>query len=201
MEYLQPSFYKFSEDSIRLVNIATELNQFVFEKEIDVLDLCAGSGICGADFAEKNNNIHFIQFVEKNQKFLDFLGMNTNNIDPTIKISISDFRGHQGQYDLILCNPPYFQVGKNRMGKNLDKNEARFMSEVDFVQLIEKIQESFMKEGSLAFILFREKEFQLPNLISSWVVDREKKTQVLILSKLDKDTDERLSCFLARNFS
>ena len=200
LDYLQPSFYKFSEDSIRLVNVATELNQFVFEKDIDVLDLCAGSGICGADFAEKNNNAHSIQFIEKNQKFLDFLKENTKNLNPSCDISISDFKDHQGQYDLTLCNPPYFQIGKNRLGHNKDKNEARFMSEDDFVHLIEKVQYTFMRDYSLALILFREKEFKLPSLIPSWVIDRDKKTQILVLSKLDEDTNERLSRFFARNF-
>ena len=130
MDYQQPDFYHFAEDSIRLVQVATKFSREFYHSRFDVLDLCAGSGVCGIEFALNNQNVSKIDFVEKNEKFIPYLKTNLGIISCPHKVHHLDYKDHEKKYDLVLCNPPYFSSEKNRLCEDLDKRRAKFISKI-----------------------------------------------------------------------
>lgn len=136
--YDQPDFYRFSDDSIKLVN-------FVFEKVSKqklnhVLDLCAGSGVVGIEFALRQKDLTRLSFCEIQNDFIPFIQKNALNLIPDVNISIHH-RGYQNLYleekfDLILSNPPYFYPGKGLLSPNESKNRCRFFIDSNLKELV-----------------------------------------------------------------
>ena len=68
-EYKQPSFYHFNEDSILLVKEALKLEEGIES----VLDLCAGCGVIGVEYAISNSKIKRLSFVELQKQFIKYI--------------------------------------------------------------------------------------------------------------------------------
>lgn len=161
MDYKQPSFYKFNSDSIDLV-------KFVLEQKVKskrVLDLCAGCGVIGLEYAQSCIQVECLDFVEVQEEFIEFIEYNIEHFNNK-KIKTDIFHGAVSQfsslhkYDLILSNPPYFIKGEGRESQNQLKQLCRtFMIDTAEIYL-QKITHLLAKNGK-AFIL-------LPNDIKSW---------------------------------
>src|SRR4051812_43029170 len=117
-DYSQPDFYRFNEDSLKLVN-------WILEKKLNakaILDLGAGCGIIGIELA---NRMHAdsLTMVELQADYKAHLEKNIDLIlDKKIipHISIQSFKKWTPNqlYDLIVCNPPYFLPGHGEVSKD-----------------------------------------------------------------------------------
>ena len=107
-DYLQPGFYRFNEDSLKLVNWLAARNPVCTH----LLDLGAGSGVIGIELCNRLN-IHCLTLVEAQE---DFIPAIEANIQQQLKVPAQVEFVHQSfgewkpreQYDLIVCNPPYY---------------------------------------------------------------------------------------------
>ncbi len=193
MQYSQPEEYHFSHDSVFLARYVFEWVQsnsfFQFQT---VADLCSGCGIVGLDFL-----IHLYQNKIKLPDAMDFTEVQSiyqtyfeKNISqfqtlyPTdIKTrflnqnysEISNNSSFFEKYDLILCNPPYFNLGQGKLSPSEFKNRCRFYIDSDFDHLLKSIRDSLKNQG-VAFVLLRslkdhKLEYDLKKLSQDFSVD------------------------------
>ena len=74
MDYVQPDFYRFNEDSLKLVTRV----ESTLSKASHVLDVGAGCGIIGIELALRIN-IGELHLLEVQQDFLPFIETNLNS--------------------------------------------------------------------------------------------------------------------------
>ena len=163
MEYSQPSFYHFNEDSIKLVNfVYCDFFKRGYEKSktVDVLDLCCGCGVIGIEFYQKlkkvDRDINKLHFLEINSIYKDHIFKNQkiiNDLNVEVKTFIKDFRtfDNDEKYDLILSNPPYFLKSKFRPSQDENRNLARLYEMGFFDRFIEFVSSHLMPGGKVIF--------------------------------------------------
>lgn len=167
-EYSQPEEYRFSHDSIFLARRVFELFKDKDLSFLKGLDLCAGCGVIGLDFLyhcrhEAKKMVKSFDFIEVQAVYKDHFLKNckTLNIPNTqldfINANYQSFLGSDfiKKYDLILCNPPYFQVGQGKLSPSEFKNRCRFFIDSDFKHLLSFIEQS-LAPGGQAYILLRD---------------------------------------------
>ena len=152
-DYKQPEFYRFNEDSLELV-------KYVVTKETSashVLDLGAGCGIIGIELA----NIlqpQTLTLVEMQKEFLSIIDNNVENfLDPKIKSivyhdSFARWK-NTGQYDLIVCNPPYFLPGHGKESPDKRKQICRTFTVDGWTVLLKLVEKSLSEKGRAYFVL------------------------------------------------
>lgn len=168
-QYSQPDEYRFSHDSVFLA-------QFVFDRvkgrlspEYAVLDLCAGCGIVGLDFMfHSQKELGFVpgqfDFLEVQEIYRSHFDQNVNRLGEVdskmrfLNANYSDLlNAHASQYDLILCNPPYFLKNEGTLSPSDFKNRCRFFIDSDIETLVRSIT-YVLKPGGEAYLLLREEK-------------------------------------------
>jgi tRNA1Val (adenine37-N6)-methyltransferase len=156
------------------------------------LDLCSGCGIIGLDFIFHSKNsvgvIETFDFMEVQNEYqsyfntncktllndlpeistrLNFLNLNYEDANKTEKF--------KNNYDLIVCNPPYFLTSQGKMSEDVFKNRCRFFIDSDLKNLIQFIEHSLADKGS-AYLIFHDLKDHKINLMAE--------IQSLVKSKL-----------------
>ncbi|MFP5386907.1 MAG: methyltransferase [Bacteriovoracia bacterium] len=179
-DYLQPDFYRFSEDSLKLVE---KVRQRVKKAE-RILDLGAGCGVIGIELA-----ISFLPrsltLVELQKEYEEFLVKNLELLLPPAivesKIEICSFSTWKssGTYDLIVCNPPYYLPGHGQKNKDERRGNARSFLVDDWKILLEKIQVALSQEGKCFLVIKNDQR----------IVDEIKRHQGLLRSEFSSEGD------------
>lgn len=144
-------------DTETLVDVALEFLKSRGVNSRRTLDLCAGSGCIGIALAKLANAD--VTSVEKSREAFDYLKKNAALNSASITAVPGDARGEQnapGEFDLIVCNPPYLTAEDMR---SLQK-EVRFEPEAAlfggedglsfYRQLIPKYSKKLKPGGMLA---------------------------------------------------
>lgn len=152
-DYSQPDFYRFNEDSIKLVD-------WVQTREVlaeSILDLGAGSGIIGIELA-RILKLKELTLVELQPEFLPHLESNCQKFLPKsvsysiIMKSFLDFNSDQ-KFDLIVCNPPYYLPGEGELPKNPNRALARSFLTDSWPVLLSKICSNLSARGKSFIVL------------------------------------------------
>lgn len=166
LTYAQPEAYRFSHDSVFLARRVFELERDRIGEIDRVLDLCAGCGIVGLDFlfhcrkelGQWPTQCDFLEIQEEYEPFFEanrrLFGEPAPKLE-WIKGSYAD--AGEPQYDLILCNPPYFRPGQGKLSPDSFKNRCRFFLDAGPEKLWSGIR-SRLKPGGRAYVLVRELE-------------------------------------------
>lgn len=169
--YAQPEAYHFSHDSVFL---SRQVFESVRAENIpcrNVIDLCAGCGIVGLDFAfhlanEADTAIRQLDFVEVQEVYRPHLEENIKTFKSQVKQHFNYeliFENYanlhlrpklESQYDLLLCNPPYFRISQGKLSPSDFKNRCRFFIDSDYPELLQAIN-FLLKPGGSAFILLQ----------------------------------------------
>lgn len=162
MDYKQPDFYHFSEDSLKLVKSTLNYLDIV---PSNLLDIGSGCGVLAIECANIHESISKIIMLEPQKEFLEFIDYNIIHqlkrevSSEKLNLSFSSFVTDQ-KFDLILCNPPYFEKGAGRQSPSLQKQICRTF-EIDGPEVyIEKIISLLAPRGQ-GFIL-------IPHNIKQW---------------------------------
>lgn len=160
--YKQPDEYRFSLDSIHLARfVATQLKSHTDLSSLRVLDLCAGCGVIGMELSWHLQAIRQIDFIEIQDIYTEYFYQNLANINrPELQ-----FRWHllnydelhekkwEGQFDLTISNPPYFQLGHGMLSPSQFKNRCRFYLDSSFHNYIRALENSLAIKGKAYFLL------------------------------------------------
>lgn len=156
-DYLQPEFYRFNEDSLKLVKKAAER----VNSAKQILDLGAGSGIIGIEAANFFNP-ELLVLVELQPEFQSFIQHNirtqlrSKTITEVHIKSFSDWR-HSQKFDLVLVNPPYYLPGRGQRSKDPAKDKARSFLVDNWDILARCFSDSLSAEGRGYIVLKKDK--------------------------------------------
>lgn len=106
--YQDTDFFSFSLDSIILANYST-----LRLRDKNIVDFCTGNGVVPIILSHRTKSN--ILGVEIQKKLCDLTdkSIKKNKLEDRIKIINSDIkifsREHLNEFDLVLCNPPYFK--------------------------------------------------------------------------------------------
>jgi len=191
IDYSQPSFYHFNEDSLLLIDYV--LHE-VGESFDQVLDVGAGCGICGLELSQKAR-VNELTFLEVQDEFLPYLKKNISTfVDNKTKMNIhlskvSAFTS-QHPFDLIISNPPYFSKSSGRVSPDPQKQICRTW-EIDSLEtFILSALELTALHGHFIFIQ-PQAEIKLPTTSSSFRLTKKdlKHVSVFDFHRLDVDRD------------
>lgn len=166
--YSQPDEYRFSHDSVFLARQVFELYTKEQIRSLRVLDLCSGCGIIGLDFlfhCQKELGVSplRIDFLEIQEAYRSHFATNCERLGPTstqIQFIQKNYESllaseSAAQYDLVLCNPPYFFLEMGRLSPSEFKNRCRFYLDSDFEKLVTGIAHCLARPGQ-AYVLLRD---------------------------------------------
>ncbi len=118
--------YRFSVDALLLAHFALS-----FARPKEVLDVGTGCGIIALILACKRDPIR-VTAVEVQAGLADIAARNVllNRLSPKVTVLKEDFRNLEKKvppstFDLIVSNPPYFQVSSGRLNPTRQKAIAR----------------------------------------------------------------------------
>lgn len=107
------------------------------------VDLGAGQGIISVLLCAKNDSI-YVDAVELQQALCDYVQRNTklNNLTDRLKVYHNDLRFLRGvlpfgEYDLVVCNPPYKALGSGLISDALPRAVALHESGCSIADVIE----------------------------------------------------------------
>jgi tRNA1Val (adenine37-N6)-methyltransferase len=160
--YKQPDEYHFSLDSIHLAEfVAAQLKSNTDLGSLRVLDLCAGCGVVGIELSWYLQSIRQIDFIEIQDIYTEYFYQNLVNVNrPELQ-----FRWHllnydalhekkwEGKFDLIISNPPYFQLSHGMLSPSEFKNRCRFYLDSSFQNYIRALENSLATNGKAYFLL------------------------------------------------
>lgn len=155
-DYLQPDFYRFNEDSLRLVK---EILQATAKAE-SILDMGSGSGVIGLELA-KALLPGRVDFLELQKEWAPYLHHNVQDFLPAgiehgiFWTSFSDWVPAE-KYDLIACNPPYYLPGKGIASPDPVRAKCRSFLEDDWEILLAKCLLALRPQGKAWFVAPRE---------------------------------------------
>ena len=110
--YQDDNFFSFSLDSIILGNYCT-----IRKRDNKILDACCGNGIIPLILSRRTNkHIIGVEILEKLSSLaLESVDYNhLNNQITIVNCDIKEYaKNHLNEFDLLVCNPPYFKVSDN----------------------------------------------------------------------------------------
>lgn len=165
-DYFQPDFYRFNEDSLRLV-------QFIKGRGLlvrSLLDLGAGCGVIGIEVANhlRPENLTLLEHQE------DFFPHLLHNREHQLKVPLeceiikASFEEWEPacKYDLIACNPPYYLPGHGQPNKDPRREIARSFVKDNWMILLRLI-ESVLAPGGTAFFVIKNDLLILKEIIKN----------------------------------
>lgn len=155
-DYSQPDFFRFGTDSISLVREVLARTRFKNEK-CTILELGAGSGVITC---ELSHQLNFTQatLVEAQREWQIYLDSNLKKFLKAQNASVAwetvgEFNPNgELKFDLIVCNPPYYQLEEGRPSPIPQRNIAhRFVLE-SWEEWLKCIKRSLASEGEAWFL-------------------------------------------------
>ena len=165
-DYFQPPEYHFSLDSVFLAQKVAELIEDEGKANQSVLDLCSGCGIIGLELSILSQEILKVDFLEIQEIYRSYFEKNVEMIFPESSHLWDKYRflnfnydkllvpTFENNYDLIVCNPPYFFKGEGMLSPSEFKNRCRFFIDSNFETLIKACVHVLKIKGK-AYLLVR----------------------------------------------
>lgn len=160
--YSQPDFYHFADDSIALAQIA--LRSVHSGQTLICADLFAGCGVVGIEFLLGATSLHQMSFFELQSPFLPHFEANCLQLSDhqrqLVRWRQGDFLANHSidqKFDLILANPPFFDLSSNRQAIRGGEARAicRSWSYQSCLNFLSFLKSSLTHDGK-AFLLLRE---------------------------------------------
>jgi len=165
LRILQPqSGYRFSLDAVLLARFP------VIREGYKIIDLGTGSGVIPLLLSTRAKNL-FIQGVEIQPRLAELARRNValNNLQGKITVLEGDLKflpkEMNGQWDLVVSNPPYFKVKAGKLGQE-EKAIARHELKCSLADVITCGAKLLKPRGHLALVHRIERLPELINLLA-----------------------------------
>ena len=160
--YQNPDYFKFSIDSVLLAEFVC-----VHKKKNKVLDLCSGNAPVPMILSIKYGDRVDITGVELQDEIYelgkDSIEYNKFNNIKFIKEDVKNIPNVlKEKYDIITCNPPYFEV----TGVNINDNEVKAIARHEITCTLEdciRVASSHIEYNGLFYMV--HKDFRLADII------------------------------------
>lgn len=177
MDYLQPDFYRFNVDSLKLVKLICEHHP----KASFLLDAGAGCGVIGIELAQKIP-VEEVHFLEVQREFSSYLQKNIELFIPKTKYSISissflDFKSER-RFDLIVCNPPYYLPGRGQPNTDPRRGICRSF-QIDSWNVLLNLFTSYLSDEGSAWVVIKNDDHLLK------LIESENKTLKMKVKMVD----------------
>ncbi len=152
--YQNSSYFSFSLDSIILANYAN-----IRLRDKNIVDFCTGNGVIPLIVSKRTkNNIVGVEIQEKLAE-LATKSVEYNKLTDRITIvneDVNDYSSkHLNEFDLVLCNPPYFKVeDKSSLNESYEKKIARHEITFNLEDLC-KCCKKVLKDNGNVYIVHR----------------------------------------------
>jgi tRNA1Val (adenine37-N6)-methyltransferase len=162
LDYSQPYFFKFGEDSLFLSKkfIETEFYKIqTMGSEIYLCDLCCGSGVIGLEILNKINNMKltsidiledYLIHYEKNVSLLYLQNFSPQFLHRPISKIKTEI--HKEKFDFIVSNPPYYDPSKGRLPNDEKRRIAKFFVKDSFEIFISSVNHCLKEDGAFWFL-------------------------------------------------
>ena len=157
IDYQQPNFYRFNQDSLLLVKWILKRGK----KPQHILDLGAGCGVVGIELANALAP-ETLTLLELQQDYLPYLENNLLNMKQgefaasILMTSFGEWKPKMA-YDLVVANPPYYLPGHGEASQDLRKGMARSFLVDDWSVLLLKIREALTADGTAYLVIKNDK--------------------------------------------
>ena len=164
------------QETEQLVNLTLErIHRMFGDKQIDIADVCTGSGVIGITIASvlSNNNIYLTDISED---ALEVAKVNANKYAKNINIlkgdMLSPLIDNNIKLDVLVCNPPYIEDIKT-IDERTWKQEPHLAllaspSTFFYEQIFEDYQKVMKPKFLLAFEIGEDMEDTLTTLIKKY---------------------------------
>ena len=150
--YQNSSYFSFSLDSIILANYTS-----IRLRDKNIIDFCTGNGVVPLILSKRTKAI--IVGVEIQDKLADLArkSVEYNNLTDRIQIITDDIKeyslNHLNEFDLILCNPPYFKVvEKSLLNDSYEKKIARHEITISLEEICECAKKVLKDKGKIGIV-------------------------------------------------
>lgn len=153
MDYLQPDFYKFNQDSLFLV-------EFMLEQESThranyVFDVGAGCGVIGLELVQRlAHHPEKLFLLERLEQFAPYLQHNIDyfkkekKLQTQISYSIAALEEKKwGKFDLVISNPPYFLSNEGRKSPDPLRQHCRSFEYSDPLKFVALMKDHLIPGG------------------------------------------------------
>ena len=137
-----------------VIKIAKEFIKMHKEgKEIEILDLCTGSGAIGISLSKILGEDAFVTVSDISEEILDIVEINCKKNIANLRMVPSDlFDNIYGKFDIIVSNPPYIETDVIKTLSKEVQNEPVFALDggqdgLDFYRRIIKDAKNFLREN------------------------------------------------------
>jgi tRNA1Val (adenine37-N6)-methyltransferase len=160
--YSQPSEYRFSMDSIEMAfRLGMAYRETEHNEQLSVLDVCSGCGVLGFEFEYFEKRVRKIDFVEVQENYIPHFEANrgmAGGASEKFRFLHQNYESllspeFANEYDIVLCNPPYFRKGHGTLAPSQFKNRCRFFLDSDFQTLVRVTQHVLSPKGCAYLIL------------------------------------------------
>ena len=150
--YQNSDYFSFSLDSIILANYST-----VRLRDTHIVDFCTGNGVIPLILSRRCN--HKIIGVEIQKPLADLAQKSVvyNHLEDRITILCDDVKNfskdHLNEFDLLLCNPPYFKVQeKSSFNESYEKMIARHEICINLEEICDCAKKVLKDNGNLCIV-------------------------------------------------
>lgn len=145
--------YRFSADSLLLADFPD------LTGVTKAVDLGTGSGVIAISLAKRSQELNVVGIELQDTLFdLAVRNVDLSSLSDRVEIIKGDLkdikeRFEAGSFDLVVCNPPYYPIGKGRTGPNLERTVARHEVAVTLADIIEA-SEYLLRDGGRVEVVY-----------------------------------------------
>lgn len=162
--YQDSDFFKFSVDSILLSEFA---NKYPLNGKI--LDICTGNAVIPLILSKYTSNTIYCFEIQESVAKLAELSIKENKLSNQIKLINDDIKNigkyyQKNYFNIITCNPPYFEYNGNMVNNSIEKMIARHEVTLNLEQIFE-IASNYLENNGIMYIINRSERLdELINL-------------------------------------
>lgn len=184
--------FKFSLDSILLAEFVK------YKNNADILDMCSGNGAVPLIMSTKTtSHIDAIE-IQKEIYELALASIKYNKLEKYITMYNGDAKELEKyikdkKYDIITCNPPYFEVNSNVINESAIKSIARHELKICLEDII-KIASERLKNNGVFYLVHVPSRLDEIIIFAAKYNIRVKEIQLIITKKAQKPAILLVKC-------